>query len=162
MKPCPVCKAEIKSRVNGACPNCIEQIELHDGVYYKAGVGSPTVAILHHFEELATLMVSKMLGKEINFVFNKKSVSYKREMVEAQRILKECEYDLILAFEALDVLFQNMQFSYKTRTSMIGIRRDMPMAMAIAKVQLQEKNKIVDQQENTFDLIMSKEDIFGG
>lgn len=154
MPICPECRTEQQQRKAGACPNCGTQVEAHKGYWYRTDLGSPTVALVSKFEKL----VSKQI--ETKFSIPRKSPQYRRELVAAQRYLDRAEGNFEVAAEALEILFTDKRFSWKTRTTLMYIGTDFNVALAIAqhneKLRI-EKNKRARQFLTALDI---REDVF--
>jgi hypothetical protein len=160
MPICPSCKADVK-RKGGACPLCGTELLIHQGQYYRAEIGSPAQAILNAFEEWVSRQSSKAQNMPIVFHISKKTPQYRRELVEAERLLAICDGDLDLVLLTLTVLFENKQFSFKTRSSLVGLNnKDFPLAQAIAKAIHTKQLDAADKAGQAFELVLNKEDIF--
>ena len=160
MPLCPACKREFTKRKSGACPNCGEEIELHNGYYYRTSIGAPTQSVLNHFEALVSKQTSRAQGMQVPFHISKKTPQYRRDMAQAQRFLDICEGDHDLVIETLNVLFENPQFSFKTRSSMTSLSYDFPLALAIAQAIVAKKAEQKSAAQEMFCQVMNREDIF--
>ncbi len=133
---------------------------IYNGRYYRTQDGNPALAILSHFEYLVSRQASKNQNMPVIFHISKKTARYKRELVEAERILEICERDLEIAKLTLWVLFNNNEMSYKTRTSLIGVTSDFELGLAIARSLKARKDAEKQRADETFQQVMKKEDIF--
>ncbi len=115
MPLCPQCLKDVTKRKNEACPHCGEALLLYKGHFYRAGDGAPNLAIIADFERRVGQQLSRSQNVAIPFRFNRKSPQYKIELVTAESLLAECDYDLDLARRALHELFNNQAWSWKSR-----------------------------------------------
>ncbi len=159
MPICPQCKKDVR-RKDGACPECGTELAIYNGRYYRTEDGNPAQAVLKHFEYLVSRQASKNQNMPVVFHISKKTARYKRELVEAERIIEICEGDLEIAKLTLWVLFNNDQMSYKTRTSLIGVAADFELGLAIARGIKAKKEAEVQKANAAFQQVMNKEDIF--
>lgn len=161
MPPCPKCRQEVHRRKGDACPHCGQALHLHKGHFYRAEEGSPNLAITTEFEKLVGQQLSKAQGRTIPFRFNRKSPQYTLELVTAESLLAECDYDLDLVRRALHELFNNQAWSWKTRSSLTHIRKDFPGALAIARVAAEIAQADLLRQQQLAQQLDNKENVFG-
>jgi hypothetical protein len=160
MPVCPVCHIKQERRVGGACPNCGAQVEVHKGLWYRAGLGSPSVAILKHFEKRVSQSLSYGCSNPVIFTIPRKGIRYKRELVTAERLLNDCDGDYDLAIASLDVLFDDNKFNWKTRDTLLYIEPEFLVALAIAKADQEIKREKERREAQALAQIMNREDIF--
>jgi hypothetical protein len=160
MPLCPQCKQDVR-RKNDCCPKCGTELLIYKGSYYRASQGSPTLLILKRFEQLVSEQSSKKQNMIVCFHISKKTPHYARELAQAERLLVMAEGDLDLVLATLVVLFDNPQFSFKMRSSLLGIDRDFNLAMAVARAILEKLHREEQLQQSSFSQVMAKEDIFG-
>jgi hypothetical protein len=100
-------------------------------------------------------------GIKVGFKFSRKTPQYKREIVEAERILEICDGDLDLVLETFAILFTNKDFSFKTRNSLLPIQRDFMLSLAVAQGIRAEKEKQRQKAVSNIDRVARRENIFG-
>jgi hypothetical protein len=161
MPPCPQCHNEITKRKNDACPICGQAISLHQGHFFRTEDGARNMAIITTFEKLAGQQLSRANNRPTPFRFNRKSPSFRVEQKTAERILAECEFDLDLANRTLAELFHNPAWSWKTRASLSHLTKDLPAALAIARVAADLASQDQARQMKLADQLACKEDVFG-
>lgn len=159
MPVCPVCKTEQKKRKNDACPNCGTRIEIHDGLWYHLGSGSPSLRIVRHLEKRVTESVNRGRERKIIFTIPEKSAQFKRELVTASRYIDQAGGDVDLVIETLDILFTHKRFSWRSWTSLIGMR-DFSLALAIAKANRDQVAAKNTASSTAYQTVMQKENIF--
>ena len=160
MPICPSCKSEIKARKNGACPVCSEPLQIYNGMLYRESVGSVPSAVLAAFEKHVSIRTSHRQGYPVQFHFSKKTAQYKLELTMAERLLAQCDGSLELALKTLDVLFDNPQFSFKTRSSLAQCVKDTPLAISIAQAALENEHRLENARNAYLDVAMSRPSIF--
>jgi hypothetical protein len=160
MPICPNCKTEQTKRKDGGCPRCGTPVQVFGGRWYREEIGCPTVSLLEHFERRVSKRQSAMKGFPVKFTIPRKSLRYKRELVQAERMLDAAEGDYDAAMRALDILFEDPQFSFKTRTSLIGILIDYNLSVAIATAEKLAKEKVAQKQAEYIDKVYSCENIW--
>lgn len=159
MPICPTCKKDTHLK-KGACAICGQALAVYNGMYYRDDLGSPTIALLEKFEHMVSVQTSKKQGASIVFRVPRKSGLYKRELVEAQRLLDLCGGDYDLAEITLQVLFENKQFAFKTRTTLIGLGRDFVLAQAVAEHIMEMARKKSALEESVFEKLEAREDVW--
>jgi len=160
MPVCPACKTDQKQRTNGACPNCGTRVNIVNGYWFREDLGSPNLALLHYFEDRVSEQLTNERGYPVFFNIPPKGLSYKRELVTAERMIQTSGYDYELAEAAIDVLFDDKQFSWKTKQSLLYLVKDFNLALALAKGKLQAEKEAQDKENKVVDDINSMEDIF--
>jgi hypothetical protein len=161
MPLCPSCHQDITKRKNDACPLCGQAISLIDGHYFRTEDGAPNMAIIAQFEKLAGRQLSRANNRPIPFRFNRKAPSFRVEQKTAERLLAECDHDLDLARRALTELFDNPAWSWKSRASLTHVMKDLPAALAIARVAADLASADHERQSRLADQLASKENVFG-
>lgn len=159
MNVCPNCKAEFRQRKDGCCPTCQVEIAKYGKHYYLASLGSPTNALLEHFERLVSAKTSRIQRKPIVYRISRTTARGKRELIEAQRLLDTCDGDYTLAAETLDTLFGNSQFR-RNYASLMGIMGDFLLAKTITEANRLERAAVDTVQDRLFERVMEREDIF--
>lgn len=154
MPSCPACHTDQTRRVNGTCPACHVPVEIHQGRWFLAGTGSPSEAILKHFEAL----VSKKLKAPFNVP--RKSSRYRRELVHANRLLEQADFDLALVKDAIDILFSHKMFIWKNYSTLLWLNPDYSVALAIAKKNKQESTDVNKREQDALRKARQKENIF--
>ena len=159
MPVCPACKTEQKKRKDGACPNCGARIEIHDGLWFHLGTGSPSLKVVRHLEKCITDAVNKGRERKIIFTIPEKSAQFKRELVTASRYIDQAGGDVDLVIDALDILFTHKRFSWRSWNSLIGMR-DFSLALAIAKANREQALARNIASNTAYQAVMQKENIF--
>lgn len=157
---CPACSNEFKRRSGESCPSCGEELLLHAGYAFRASDGSPPQRVVVEFEKLLSQQISARQRMHVPFRFPRKSSAYKLELAQAERFLQQVDYDLDLVLRTLDVLFTNKQFSFKTRSSMLQLVRDFPVATAIATAIRARASEAQNRQNEMLQDVLSRPDIF--
>lgn len=160
MPVCPACKTEQKKRKDGACPNCGARIEIHDGLWFHLGTGSPSLKVVRHLEKCITDSVNKGREKKIIFTIPEKSAQFKRELVTASRYIDQAGGDVDLVIEALDILFAHKRFSWRSWNSLLQMMRDLPLAITIAQANRELVLARSRVDSTAFQSVMQKENIF--
>src|SRR5690554_6226398 len=124
MPVCPVCRTEGTKRIAGGCPNCGARVDVYKGRWYRSSLGSPSAALVKHLEERVSQVLSYHRVNPVTFSIPKRGLRYKRELVAAERLLDLADGNFDLAKDALDILFDDKKFNWKTRDSLIYIERD--------------------------------------
>jgi len=159
MPVCPACKTEQKKRKNDACPNCGARIEIHDGMWFLMGAGSPSLRVVRHLEKCITDSVNKGREKKILYTIPEKSAQFKRELVTASRYIDQAGGDVDLVIEALDILFTHKRFSWRSWNSLVGMV-DYPLALTIAKANREQALARNAASSTAYQEVMQKENIF--
>lgn len=160
MMVCPKCKKEYPNRKNGTCPGCGTPVIIYKGKWYLADDGTPTVAIIRQFERRVSEKQSKSRGIPVVFEIPRKGNRYKLELVFASRYLDEAAGDLDLVMASLDILFHDPDFNFKTQVSLVGLYKDYSLALAIAKAKAAAQQRKDKTEQNTFNALLEKEDVF--
>jgi len=160
MAMCPMCKTEQTKRVAGLCPNCKEPISIYKGVWYRDTGSSPTVTILEFLENSVSKNLTAESGKPVVFKINKKSPTYKRELVTAELLLSDADHDINKVIRAIALLFSDKKFNWKLRTSLVQVRFDFPLALAIVTSIMDAEEEEYLKQQKQLNKIMRKEDVF--
>jgi hypothetical protein len=163
MRECPSCKKEIKKRKDEACPHCGQAVSLDQGNFYRTEDGAPNVAIVAEFEQLVSQQLSKAASRPVPFRIHRKSANYTLELITAESLLSQSDYDLDLVKRTLHELFNNQAWSWMARswTSLTQVKRVYPGALAVARVAAQIADADQARQLNLADQIAKKEDVFG-
>lgn len=156
MPTCPACQTEQARRVNGTCPACHVPVEIHQGRWFLTGTGSPSEAILKHFEALTSQKL------KAPFSVARKSARYKRELVAANRLLDQADFDLPLVKDTLDILFSHKMFIWKNYTTLMWLDPDYTAALAIAKKNRRAKQDESQRERDALRRTSQKENIFTG
>lgn len=133
MPICPSCKGEFRQRKEGACPGCGAEVNVYSGRWFREEDGAPTVAIIKHLEKRVSDKHSVGRPTRVNYKISPKGARYTRELVTAERLLEAAGWDLDLVLAAIDLLFDDLQFNFKNRVSLIGIETDFGLALAISE-----------------------------
>lgn len=160
MALCPACKTEQKKRVGGACPNCRTPVEIHNGLWFRAGTGSPNVAVLKYFEALVSSSLSKGRPNKVVFVISKIGPRYKRELVAAERLLLLADHNIDLVKAALDILFTDKRSAWKTRDSLLFIETEFTTALALARANQAMKERAEEDAKKVLEQVSRREDVF--
>ena len=161
MRPCPHCHQDVSKRKHDACPHCGQAISLYHGHFYRTEDGAPNQAIVAEFEKLVGQQLSKAHNRPIPFRMNRKSAAFALELITAERLLEQADYDLDLTLRALRELFNNQAWAWKTRSSLTHITRDFAGAMAIARVAADIAAADNERQQQLAEQLRMKEDVFG-
>lgn len=151
MPVCPECRTDQARRVQGECPNCNTPVSLYKGRWYRTENGNPAVQILECFERLYSKKLSSQRDKPIRFNFPRKSPQYHRNMVIAEKLLEEADFDIDTTVEALRLLFEDNHFSWKSFSSLLMVRNDWPTAVALARSNIEDKRRRKDSERTFFD-----------
>jgi len=160
MPLCPACHTEQTKRIDGACPGCGTPVDIHKGHWFRAGLGSPTVALLEHFEKRVGDGLSRNRSVRVPFTIPRKGLRYKRELVVAERLLKSADYDFDLTIDALNILFDDMRLNWKLRDTLLWIEKDYNTALALARANRAEAELRKRKEQETLKAVMAREDIF--
>lgn len=155
MAVCPSCGTQQERRVNGRCPRCLAQVDIYKGHWVRTGKESPPEEIVRHFERRVSTRLSA--GREVPVVFSipRKGMRIKRERLAAERLLKQADYDIDLVLAALDILFYNQKFSWKSRDSLIYADIDFTSALAIARADREERLRMEEKNRAVYEAVMS-------
>jgi hypothetical protein len=104
--------------------------------------------------------MSAVASKRINFVIPVKAARYRRELVQAERLLDLAEFDLDLALAALDVLFEHSRFRRKSYTTLLWLEDDYLVALALARTYINEERTRIMLETTAASQAIKKEDIF--
>lgn len=159
MPVCPGCKTEQTRRVAGRCPSCGLPIEAHKGFWYRTEIGSPTQAVLQHFEGWVSKVLSKGRQTPVIFSVPRKSSRYKRELVAAERLLRHTDGDFDLVIETIDLLFTDRRFS-KSRNTLLWLESDFLTALAVAQANRESRGKKEELENKAYDAVMNREQLF--
>lgn len=159
MPLCPQCKTEQDRRVRGKCPSCGTEVSAHKGQWYRSEIGSPTLGILHAFEDHMSRRMSTD-AKKVDFRIPQKSSTYKRELVAIERLLGLCDHDYDLVIETLDLMFTHPKFSRKNYTSLLWVEPIFLQAMAIAKADREVVEKKVSVEDHYAKQVASNPKLF--
>lgn len=160
MSTCPECRLEVTRRVDGCCHHCGTPIEKYKGYWYRAGTGSPAVAIIKHFEKLVSQQLSRAANKPVKFVIPTVIARYKRELVSAERLLSMADHDLDLVLETITTLFTHYRFKRKTYTTLLWLDDDFILALAITRAVVDARKKSAAHESSLVQSVSSREDIF--
>jgi len=160
MPLCPACHTEQARRVRGACPSCGARVEAYNGRWYRAEIGSPTLAILRHFEARVSQTLSQGKPAPVVFAIPRKGLRFRRELVAAERLLEYAEGDYDLAIAAVDLLFDERKFNWKTRDSLLWLEREFLLALAIARANRLAQAQAERAVEQALFDILAREDVF--
>lgn len=162
---CPECKTEQSRRKGGACPNCNTAVNVwspRDGapMWYRIGDDTPPASLVRTFE----LMISKRLSagrdRPVDFNFPRKHSQYKVQVATAEQLLAEADNDMDVAEEALRLLFTDKQWSFKSFTSLLLVRKDWPVVVAIAKSNVDHQRSLNAGEEAFFDRLEARGSVF--
>ncbi len=154
MPICPNCKGEFTRRKEGNCPECKIEVILYRGHWFSKTDGNPTVKIMTTWERLMSIR----LGKP--FSIPEKLHRYRTELVHARNLLELADWDLALSKKAINILFNDPQFLWKTYASILQMWNDFPVALTMARAQREEEEKEIRRQEEAWAEMESMEDIF--
>ena len=87
-------------------------------------------------------------------------MGYRRELVGAERLLALADYDYDLAAESLDMLFSDRRFNWRMRQSLLWLKNDFLITMAIAKADRAERQAQQARAEQAYQAAMTQENIF--
>ena len=160
MANCPACNQPIARRKKGACPHCGQALLIWGGQFYREEEGQPPQAIISEFEKLISQQLTQAQGTPIPFRLNRKDRLFAIELTVAENLLEDCDGDLDLAKRALHELFTNRKWSFKTRTTLRGIRPDFNAALAIARVAAARDQHKDDRDAQVAAALDKKEDVF--
>ncbi len=151
---CPACKGEFARRKGGACPGCGVEITLYEGRWFDTNGKNPVTIVFHKWETL----LSDRLNTQ--FFIPEKSNRYKAEMRHVINLLDLSAWDVKGTLRALEILFTDSRFNWKTYASVIQMWLDFPVALAIAKelmkreeeerLALEKQWKEIDKMEDLF------------
>ena len=159
MPICPSCKQEFDRRKNGECPGCGTAVQNYNGRWYREEIGSPTIAILEHFEKRVSMKQRAERDAPVNYRIPRKGDRFRRELVVAERLLDSAD-DIDVVLKTIDFLFDDRQFNFKSRSSLMGIEKDFGLAMAIV-IAVQEAEEAKRKQDTSaIDKILRRENIF--
>lgn len=159
MPVCPGCKTDQKRRVNGYCPNCGQPVEVHDGRWFRTSDGSPNLALLRSFERLVSNSLSAQ-NHRVNFIIPRKSPRYRIELAIAERLIVDADYDLDMAKQALEYLFSNKRFNWKSYTSLASVSRDFTAGLAVVMAKRAAEEKQRNEERNFVQQALNRESIF--
>lgn len=163
MPICPECKQDFRQRSQGACPGCGTEVSVYNGVWFRTEEGAPTVAVIKHLEKRISDKHSVGRPKRVNYVISTKGSRYQRELVTAERLLEAADWDLDLVRDAIDILFDDLQFNFKNRTSLIGIEQDYGLALAIATATREADEEQAEKEIEALKRVQRNMDaLFGG
>ena len=157
---CPQCHEQVKKRKNEACPHCGQAISLYQGKYYRTEDGAPPMQIIAAFEDYVHKFLSKKQNIAIPFRLSRKGNKWAMELKTAERIIEECDNDLDLALRTIKELFENQLWSWKSRASLTHLTKDLPAAMAVAKVAQQTAMAEYVREQVIAIQLENKEDVF--
>lgn len=158
---CPSCYTQqTRRKPGGRCPNCNLKVNVYNGVWYPASIGAPTEALIKLFEKLVSKQMSAGRPKPVVFQLPRKGTAWSREQGIAQRMLNDADNNFELAQEALQILFTDTRFSFKTRSSLMFITTDWPLAVAVARSNIEQRKQAEQKNSTILDKILTKEDIF--
>lgn len=156
MPLCPECKTEQRARKNGECPNCGTRVEIFKGYWYRADLGSPTVALLKHFEKL----VSRQLETTFRFSI-KNRYEYGKELATAQRLLNNADGDFGMARDALTLMFSEKSLgAWKSRYSLTQTLADFTVSLAVARKRAKIREDQHQKEMQQYAILSVEEDIF--
>jgi hypothetical protein len=160
MPTCPHCRTEQTKRVGGKCPSCKTPVDVYNGRWFESGTKSPSITVLHYFEDLVSKALSNGRSTPVIFSVPVKGLSYRRELAAAAELIELSDYDLSLVRETLDILFSDKRFNWKTRQTLMWITKDFVVALAIAKSNREAAQKAKDSETDVLRRVMSREDVF--
>ncbi len=159
MPPCPKCGLDIKRRKAGACPVCSTDLQASVEGWVDVSAASSSVLLLSHFEELVSRQQSAISKTQVVWKIPRRGLTYRTELVLAKQLVHEAG-DLDMAFVALDLLFTRKQFAWKTYTSLMQLRRDYSVALAIATAELDAEEAEARRRYDTLASLRSRENLF--
>jgi len=118
------------------------------------------VALLKHFEKRVSQALSYNRSVPVVFAIPRRSSTYRRELVAAERLLFNAEGDFDLAIEAVNLLFDDRRYNWKTWDSLLGMERSFLAALAIARANRQAKSQQRQREKELVDKLFQGEDIF--
>jgi len=154
MSICPECKGEFRQRKDEACPGCGIGIILYRSHWFSKKEGNPTTKILQLWEKLMSIRLKKQ------FFIPEKTGRYQAELVHARNLLQLADWDLDLVKRAINILFNDEKFLWKTYSSLLQMWNDAPVAFTIARTQRKAEEKEIRRQEKAWAEMESMEDIF--
>lgn len=160
MPLCPSCKTNQSKRTQGACPECGEPVELFNGRWYRTSVGTPTVSLVEEFERLVTAKQSAGRKVPVVFRFPRKASGYRTELSQAEILLDLADGDYDLALHALNLLFTEDQFRWKSHVSLLYLKKDFLLALAISRSERKASEQEAQRNTRVIDRLMEQEDIF--
>lgn len=160
MPTCPQCKTEQTKRKNDACPNCGTEVSVYAGMWFRTELGSPTAALVEHFEDLVSKRQSAKVKANVIFRIPRKSSTFRRELRGAEALLELAEWDFELARDALTHLFENTEYSWKSWTTLLYLKNEFILALGVVKALKEEREKKEAHSNSIFDQIMAQEDLF--
>lgn len=158
MPICPSCGTKQSRRADGMCPNCLADIILYKGEWYLASEGSPNQIIVALFEQYVSEKLSTS-SRKVVWDIRKGTERHKRELGFAKQLLKDCG-DLETTKEILHEAFYGEKFGWKSRQSLKSVLGDASLLLAIVRAKQTEENQKAHKEQQAFDQVMSREDIF--
>jgi hypothetical protein len=159
---CPKCQQTVTRRKDDGCPYCGQHLLLWKGNLYRAEDGAPNVAIVSEFEKLVSQKLSSASNTPVPFRIHRKSANYTLQLITAEQLLAESDYDLDLVKRTLHVLYDHHLWQWMTTswTSLTQLRKVYPGALAVARVAAKMANADATRQQQFAQQLSQKEDIF--
>lgn len=154
MSLCPNCKGEFARRKEGKCPECGIDITLYQGRWFNTNGKSPVTIIFRKWESLLSDRLSTQ------FFIPEKSSRYKAEMRHTINLLDLSEWDVEGTLRALEILFTDPRFTWKTYASVIQMWSDFPVALAIAKELMGQDEQQQHALDRQWENLEAMEDVF--
>lgn len=166
MTICPECKTEQARRKSGCCPSCGTAVNVwnpRDGspIWYRVGSETPPAELVRIFEGFISRRLSAQRDRAIDFNFPRKSSSYKVQVATAEQLLAEADNDIEIAEEALNILFTDKQYNFKSYTSFLLVRKDWPVVVAIARSNVEYRRSLQDGEELFEKRLEARGNVFG-
>lgn len=160
MPICPNCKTDQDKRKDGRCPACKTPVEIHKGYWFRAELGSPTVAFVELFEKLVSEQQSVKRKLDVVWRIPRKSSRYRIELVHAEKLLELADYNFELADQSLRFLFTDRQFNWKNYSTLRFVESDYVVAMSVVKPMLELKQEKDTKSQNVLKKIEKMDDLF--
>ena len=161
MPVCPHCKTQQARRRLNACPGCGKPIQVVDGEWIaEYGDISPSTVILNHFCDLVSEQQSARAGCEITYRIPRRGNIWRREIHIAQALFVEADSDMELALKSLNRLFTDPQFAWRSRNSLLLLRRDYSLSLAIERGLRTKRAAQADREAHFFDSVSERAQIF--
>jgi hypothetical protein len=116
--------------------------------------------IIAAFEKYVGRSLSKKQNITIPFRLSRKGNKWAMELKTAEHIIEECDNDLDLALRTIKELFENQLWSWKSRASLTHLTKDLPAAMAVAKVAQQAAMAAYVREQVIALQLDNREDVF--
>lgn len=143
MATCPNCGGSFSRRKDGSCPGCGVAITIIEGRWFLED-GKILDDILKHWNGL----VCKR--NNLSVYITPRNMMYKAEKVAAAKLLVEAGSKEVTK-EALDFLFTNPKFSWKTYTSLFQVIPDWLYAISIVRQQKEKREQLAKSSQEALD-----------